>query len=126
MVALQNILKKRLYSHFLLLHTAISILVSKNLLLNAQNIDCAHEILVEFVKRFPKLYGSELISHNVHNLFHICADAKKYGALDNFSAFRFENYLGSLKEIIRTGRKPLEQIARRYSEMENFKKKPRH
>lgn len=122
-VALQNILEEKLYSHFLLLHTAVSILVSKTLLHDKRNIDYAHELLVAFVQKFSKLYGTEFMSHNIHNLLHICDDVKKYGELDNFSAFRFENYLSIIKRMIRTGNKPLEQIARRYSEMESSQNK---
>lgn len=75
-------------------------------------------MLQQFVNDFSKLYGKECISQNVHNLLHICRDVKKYGVLDNFSAFRFENYMSTIKGMIRKGDKPLEQIARRYAEME--------
>lgn len=39
-----------------------------------------------------------------------------YGTLDRFSAFPFENFLKSLKALIRSATKPLEQICRRIYE----------
>jgi len=62
------------------------------------------------------LYGKKFISHNVHNLLHLCSDVRIYGCLDNFSAFRFENYMISIKKK----EKPLQQLIKRFSEQENF------
>ncbi|XP_051176672.1 uncharacterized protein LOC127291531 [Leptopilina boulardi] len=109
----------KLYSHFLLLHTAVTILISETHIRDTRNIDFAHETLQLFVKDFETLYGKEFISYNVHNLLHICEDVKRFGVLDNFSAFRFENYMGTAKKMIRKGDQPLQQLARRYAEVEN-------
>jgi hypothetical protein len=38
-----------------------------------------------------------------------------HGPLDLFSAFPFENYLGKLKKLIRSPKKPLAQIVKRIS-----------
>ncbi len=38
-----------------------------------------------------------------------------HGPLDQFSAFPFENYLGKLKKLIRSPKKPLAQIVKRIS-----------
>lgn len=118
-VVLKNILPPKIYANFLLLHTAVTILISKIHLHNSRNIDSAHEMLQNFVQNFTIIYGEENVSHNVHNLLHICNDVSKYGKLDNFSAFRFENYMSTIKKMTRKGKKPLQQIARRYSEMES-------
>lgn len=112
----------KLYSHFLLLHTAVSILVSETLIRDKRNIDFAHESLQLFVNDFELLYGREFISYNVHNLLHICEVVYRFGVLDNFSAFKFENYMGTAKKMIRKGNQPLQQLARRYAEMENAEK----
>ena len=50
-----------------------------------------------FVKSFSTLYGKEYISDNVHNLLHLCNDVRKYGPLDVFSAFKFENFMQAIK-----------------------------
>ncbi|XP_054259814.1 uncharacterized protein LOC128984508 [Macrosteles quadrilineatus] len=50
-----------------------------------------------FVNNFKKLYGNHLISHNIHGLLHIADDVITFGALDNCSAFPFENVKLTLK-----------------------------
>ncbi|XP_051157951.1 uncharacterized protein LOC127279569 [Leptopilina boulardi] len=112
-----NGVKKEMYENFLLLHTAISVLVSE-INLSPENIQSCHELLVNFVQGFQNIYGEQFVSHNVHNLLHLIADVKKFGRLDKYSAFRFENYMSTIKRMIKKGHKPLEQIAKRYSERE--------
>jgi len=118
-VVLMNILEKDAYLHFLTLHVAIFILASPVFSKDRNYIDYAEALLEHFVESFAKLYGAKNISHNVHNLLHLCSDVKKYGALDSFSAFRFENYLFSIKKLLRKAEKPLEQLVRRYYEIES-------
>lgn len=60
------------------------------------------------------------MSHNIHNLIHLAEDVRTYGALDVFGAFRFENHMGKLKKMIRKADKPLQQLAKRFSELENI------
>lgn len=43
-------------------------------------------------------------------------DVELHGALDNSSAFLFENFLGVLKRKVHSGRYPLKQIVGRYSD----------
>lgn len=62
------------------------------------------------------MYGCQYASYNVHAFIHIANDAKKYGSLVTFSRFKYENFVQSLLKIIQRGRKPLEQLASRYSE----------
>lgn len=54
----------------------------------------------------------------MHNLIHLAADAKIFGVLDNFSAFAFENYLQQIKKLIRKASQPLQQLCRRYQEID--------
>lgn len=58
------------------------------------------------------------MSHNVHSLVYLVNDVKRFGLLDNFSAFKFENYMQILKKYIREADKPLQQVVRRYIEKE--------
>lgn len=57
-----------------------------------------------------------MIVYNVHGLIHLADDAKTFKSLENISAFPFENFLASLKNIIRKPEFPLAHIIRRLSE----------
>lgn len=78
----------------------------------AQNLICF------FIETFIKLYGVRNVSHNIHNLLHLVDDVKTFGPLDNFSAFKFENYMQILKKYMRKAEKPLQQVVRRCIEKE--------
>lgn len=69
---------------------------------------------------FENIYGAEYVSYNVHGLLHICGDVTKFGTLDNFSAFRFENYMDQIKTFLRKSEKPLQQLVRRYTGIDNL------
>jgi len=76
-------------------------------------------LLNHFVQSFEILYGKQYISHNIHNLLHLCNDVRQFGPLDNFSVFRFENYMTPIKKRLRKSEKPLQQLLKRYKEIEN-------
>ncbi|XP_070171295.1 uncharacterized protein [Polyergus mexicanus] len=118
-VVLRYTLKKDMYHHFLTLHTAITILVRPDLC-QKEFIDYAEVLLRNFILSFEILYGKQYISHNVHNLLHLCSDVRIFGPLDNFSAFHFENYMMTIKRRLRKNEKLLQQLIKRYSENENF------
>lgn len=113
-VVLRSIVPVRTYKHFLLLFVGIFCL-SCNFFCNRYN-DYAHQILCQFVQQFGELYGEDMLVSNVHGLVHLAKDVKKFGPLDNFSAFVFESFLGNLKRLIRRPTLPLQQVIRRISE----------
>lgn len=115
---MQYILKQDMYYHFLTLHVAVTILTRSNFC-QEEFINYAENLLHHFVISFEILYGKEYVSHNVHNLVHLCSDVRTFDPLDNFSAFRFENYMTFIKKILRKHEKPLQQLMRRYSEIDN-------
>ncbi|XP_051165496.1 uncharacterized protein LOC127291123 [Leptopilina boulardi] len=117
-IVLKKVLKSDVYAHFLLFHSAVTILVNENHIRDATNIDYAHDLLTQFVAEFPNVYGKRYVSQNVHNLLHICECVKRFGSLDKFSAFRFENYMLTIKNMVRKGEKPLQQLSRRIGEKE--------
>lgn len=117
-VVLKNILPKSLYENFLLFHCSITILCSYKYLSDI-GVDLAHELLIMFIKHSKAIYGLEFLVYNVHMLCHISEDTRAFGALDDFSAFPFENYLGALKNLVRSPNKPLQQIFKRLLEMES-------
>lgn len=104
-------------NHFMSLHCAIFILCSESLLQDFGKY--ADSLLKYFVKQFPRLYGKENLSYNVHGLLHVYDDVQNFGNLDAYSAFSFENYLGQIKKLVRSGNLPLSQVCRRLSEYEH-------
>lgn len=116
-LAFKSILKKSVYLHFMALHIIVRILCSEDL---HEHLSYAQDLICFFIKTFIKLYGVRNTSHNVHSLLHLVDDVKKYGPLDNFSAFKFENYMQILKKYLRKSEKPLEQVLRRCMEKKNL------
>ncbi len=76
----------------------------------------AENLLKYFVSKSSELYGKEFIVYNVHSLIHLSKEAENFGCLDECSAFAYENYLQSLKKLIRNGRHLIEQIVKKLSE----------
>lgn len=107
-------LRKKFYKHFLCLHVSLRILTDTQYCLPLN--DYARQLLEYFVKKYPDLYGTQYVTYNVHNLIHLCDEVKLHGALDNFSAFKYENCLYKLKNKLRASGKPLEQISNRIHE----------
>lgn len=66
-----------------------------------------------FVTNYGTLYGYQHISYNVHNLVHLCDYVKLWGPLDEFSAFKYENYMQTIKSKIRSSSRPLQQLINR-------------
>ena len=115
---LKDVLPLNMYQNFLLLHISILILSSKCLVSKSENIRYAESLLINFIITFQNIYGTDSVTYNVHNLLHLSKDVDNYGSLEEFSAFNFENYICSLKKLIRKGERPLQQIARRLVEYE--------
>ena len=117
-VLLKDILAGPVYQNYIYLFCATTILSCSAYL---KHIDVAEKLLFEFTKTFSDLYGKDAIGSNVHNLCHVVNDVKKFGSLTDISAYPFENFLFSLKSLVRTGNRPLAQIAKRLTEMQSLK-----
>lgn len=111
---LLSILPPELYQNFLLLSVGVSLLANPSLC--AEYCEYANGLLETFVKNVGILYGKEMLVYNVHSLIHLADDVQNYGAIDNFSAFPFENALGGLKKLIRKPNNILQQLVSRLSE----------
>ena len=110
-------LKGPIYENFMVLHVATRLLNSADTCV-AYN-DYAGELMKNFVSNFKVIYGEEYVSHNVHGCLHVHQDVLRYGPLESYSAFKFENFLQKLKWLVHKGEKPLQQIVKRYSEMDH-------
>jgi len=114
MVVFQDFLSKKTYNHFMELCVAIRILSTDNI--TDAYIIFAKKLLIHFVSTFGQIYGKTFMSHNIHITLHVADDVKKFGPLNCYSSFPFESFMQTLKKKIKNGVKPLQQLARRYTE----------
>lgn len=109
-IVLKDVLPTRLYQNFMLLGSALRLLLSDGQECNMENV---RQLLVNFVTGAQYLYGAGFVSYNVHSLIHLPDDYMKFGNLNSVSCFIFENYLGAIIKGRLSGRnRPLEQIMR--------------
>ena len=113
-IVLLGKLPSALYKNFMLLSIAIRILLHDTMCKTYNQY--AKELLHNFVEHFAKIYGSDMVVYNVHNLIHLPDDAMKHGSLQGISAFPFENFMSSLLKQIKKPSKPLEQVICRWIE----------
>lgn len=111
---LKPFLPADVYEHFLTLFCAITICSSEA---HAHLVDLAQTMLLHYLENYVKIYGEDFIASNVHNLNHLVDDVKRFGILSKFSAYPFESKLYQIKNMIRSGHKPLAQVAKRSSEL---------
>ena len=81
--------------------------------------DYARKLLRYFVANCEPLYGPEFVVYNVHGLLHVADDVQYFGtSLDNVSAFKYENYLQTIKRLVRGASNPIAQVSKRLHEHE--------
>lgn len=104
------------YHTFLLLHCSIYILTSSSLVQNVAMRNAARAFLNLFVQCSSQIFSRDFVVSNVHGLTHLVDECDEHGSLDSFSAFPYENYLKTIKQSLRSGYHPLQQLARRDTE----------
>ncbi|XP_045767783.1 uncharacterized protein LOC123869091 [Maniola jurtina] len=112
-IILKDVLAYGPYHHFLNFFCAVTICSSQQ---HFQFLPIARMMLLYFVEHYRDHYGKEYITSNVHNLIHLVDEVKRFGPLQTFNAYPFENKLSSIKRTIRKGNKPLQQIGNRLME----------
>lgn len=118
-----TVLPEKALELFLLLHIAMTIMTSEDLL--SQYDKVAEQALLQFVNKAKSYLKAEFMVHNVHNLIHIVPHCRLFGTVDNFSAFPFENELSVLKRAVRGSSKVLQQIVNRIKERHETILQPR-
>lgn len=111
-VILPDVMSKESYEHFLCLFCAITICSCQKY---RSLLDLSHELALYFVENFKNFYGNYITS-NIHNLVHVTDEVRKFGPLNTFNSYPFENKLHVIKMMLRNGNKPLMQVAKRLSE----------
>lgn len=69
------------------------------LVITDEDIQHAHETLLQFFREFQNLYGKECCTPNMHMACHLRDNLRDYGPLAAFWAFSFERYNGTLESI---------------------------
>lgn len=113
-IVMKPVLSTICYNHFLSLYVAIRILTDEQLCMPFNVY--ANSLLQYFVSQYKYIYGEEYVSHNVHNLIHISKDVQNFGSLDNFSCFKYENYMQKIKKKLHQSGVPLEEVCNRIFE----------
>lgn len=113
-VIMKLVLPTNCYNHFLSLSIAIRILTDEQLCVSFNTY--AKSLLLYFVSNYGNIYGNEYISHNVHNLLHLCDDVQHFGCLDNFSCFKYENHMQKIKNKLHQLGAPLQEFSNRIFE----------
>ena len=116
-VVLKPVLPRENYHHFICLSIAVSILLNCNDEYRKQFRGYAKALLRHFVSESPKYYSQSFVVYNVHALIHLVDDLQEERSLNDINAFPFENYLQSLKKMVRNGNNPIAQVAKRLHQL---------
>ena len=118
-ICLEGIVNSNLYEHFLLLSIGIRILLDSNEQFRNYYVEYSRNLLTYFVQTAEVHYGEEFTVYNVHNLIHLPDDVIKHGnSLNEISAFPFENHMKCIKRLVKSGRNPLVQVAKKQGELD--------
>lgn len=116
-VVLKEHLSFEVYQHFLTLFCATTICYSDEY---ASYRHIAAKLFIDYIEKYAEIYGRDSVSSNIHNLCHIVNDVSRFGSLPSLSAYPFESMLFRIKNLLRKGDKPLEQVAKRIQEMSHL------
>lgn len=119
-VILKSFLPEDVFDHFLLFFCAVTICSSDTY---SSLINVAESLLKHYIEQYVNIYGEDYITSNIHNVSHLIDDVKKFGILSSFSAYPFESKLYQIKNLIRSGHRPLTQVAKRISEVNQLGEK---
>lgn len=113
-----DFLTKEEYEHFKLLICSVILCSSdayKSIVHRSILVDT---LLGDYFEDYTDIYGEFTITSNVHNLCHLLEDIRRFGDLNTISTYPFENCLQTMKKKLRSANNPLQQIGRRFSEIE--------
>ena len=116
---MREIISKQIYEHFLSLTVAISILLNSEDEKRAAYLNYADNLLKYFVDKSKDIYSENFVVYNIHGLKHLCDDARNLNcSLNEISAFPYENYLQSIKHMVKNSKNPIVQVTKRIAERE--------
>lgn len=120
-IVLHGVVNNDMYNLFLALSIAMRILHIKDVSERSSLLPGARALLAAFVHNSRIICGDCFATYNVHNLLHICDDVEFHKcAIDEMSAFPYENYLQHLKKTVRNAtRNPVVSAVKRLHEQSN-------
>lgn len=119
-----NLLPFDYYEHLKLFIVGMYLVSTRSI--SDEDIDNSEKMLNQFVNQFEGLYGRQNMLPNSHMLLHIPAGARKYGPVQLFSMFYYEDCNGKLKALIHGTLHAENQIVsglRLFVHMKGFKEK---
>ena len=120
-VVLDGLVDQDVYDHFLCLTVGMSILLTTDANRRNTLLQYAADLLTYFVNSFQDIYGDRFTVYNVHALKHIHEDVAHFScSLNEISAFPFENFMQTIKKMVRTSHDPLTQVAKRLAERQDL------
>lgn len=124
MVVLKDKFKdEKLYEHFLCLVVAYRLLsMHTDFNVPEPQLELADKLLNIFVQNFQLLYGEQFLCFNVHMLLHLCHFVQKFGCLQSFSSYRYENMYQRIKKRMRKATKLPQQLYNRWLEFRGTSK----
>lgn len=113
MVLFKKYFSEDLYIHYLNLSIAYRLL---NAPFDEVILEQADDLLKLFVSNYHLYYTEEQLVYNVHSLLHLVDDCRLYGPVYEFNSYKFENELSSIRGMVRSKNRVLEQIFNRCTE----------
>lgn len=105
-----SLLDRNLYTNYLFLQCGVYILLSPLLVEKDGMIQIADLLLRSFVCHAADIFGNEFVTYYIHVFCHLATECRTHLAVSNFSAFKYENYLGVIKRYLRGAHIPLQQL----------------
>lgn len=121
MPCLLNILEPIYYKHWSLFVYAINVFNSNKI--TNQDYETAAFAIKKFVENIELLYGKSFMKFNVHLLLHIPKAVRDFGALWAWSAFPYEDYNFTLRQMLHNSQSILQQICKSYLRYHTIKNK---
>lgn len=96
--------------HWIILVDALHIVLGKKI--HPDDLKKAHKLLKKFMHRTEKLYTTQAMTYNLHQLGHIVKSVREFGPLQCHSAFPFESANYSMVQAIKSANGVIDQIIR--------------
>lgn len=122
-VVLRRVVSHAVHNHFLSLMVAMSILLNSDDAEHEEHLDYVRQLFMYYVRKCVVICGNTFTVYNVHSLIHLPDDVEHFRcSLNGVLAFPFENYLHTLKKMVRQSRNPIAQFAKHLAELEQSTK----